>query len=301
MNTSEARHISPSDATFIDAVRANQVSILVHVAEQALSTPSYDDLLDSIIDSLSDIFDAREVRLYLSSSETLYFRELSCRARKNTDEESLFLPSGTGRIDQLTNLHQVVIVDSHAPHPNDVMVDLMAASGFRTSVVTPIFTSQKNLGMCVIMLDRACAWSRHDVEFLLSIGRLLGVLVERGRHDGVTVSLNSLRECNHMIEDIRDSLSKLLTSAESDYRELSVEKQRTYQDKSPTPPDTRLTLREKDIMRYVSQGLSNKEIGELTFVSDSTIKRQLADLLKKLGLRNRAHLAAYAVRTGIAE
>lgn len=301
MNMLDAKRITPPNVALDDAMRANQVSILARMTEQALGTSSYDDLLDSITSSLADIFSARDVRLYLSSSETLYLRELSGPARKDAEEERLFLPSGTGRIDQLMNRHQVVIMDCHAPHPKDVMVDLLATSGFCSSVAVPIFTSQKSLGMYVLMLDRVYAWSRHDVEFLLSVGRTLGALIERGQNDEVTIRFDSLRECDRMIDDIEKGLRQILDSVDSGRKETPLDKPIRHQNTDPTQHDARLTYREKDIMRHVAQGLTNKEIGELTYVSESTIKRQLADLLNKLGLRNRAHLAAYAVRTGIAD
>lgn len=297
----DAKRITPSNAAQEDAMRANQVSILARLTEHALGTSSYDELLDSITGSLTDIFSARDVRLYLSSSEALYLRELSGSARVGAEEESLFLPSGTGRIDQLMNRHQVVIMDCHAPHPKDVMVDLLASSGFYSGVVAPIFTSQRNLGMYVLMLDRIYAWSRRDVEFLLAVGRTLGALIERGQNDGVTIRFDSLRECDRMIGDIEKGLRQILDSVDSGREGASSEKSVHNQYTVSISHDACLSYREKDIMRYVAQGLTNNEIAELTFVSESTIKRQLADLLSKLNLRNRAHLAAYAVRTGIAE
>ena len=48
-----------------------------------------------------------------------------------------------------------------------------------------------------------------------------------------------------------------------------------------------LTEREKEVMRYVCKGLTNKEIGETIFISESTVKRHISSILEKLNARNR--------------
>jgi two-component system nitrate/nitrite response regulator NarL len=58
---------------------------------------------------------------------------------------------------------------------------------------------------------------------------------------------------------------------------------------------TLLTERERQIMQLVSQGLSNKEIGQHLDISDGTIKVHLHNIFQKLAIRNRATLAALAV------
>jgi two-component system nitrate/nitrite response regulator NarL len=58
---------------------------------------------------------------------------------------------------------------------------------------------------------------------------------------------------------------------------------------------TVLTDRERQIMRLVSEGLSNKEIGRRLNISDGTIKVHLHHIYEKLEIRNRTALAALAI------
>ena len=58
---------------------------------------------------------------------------------------------------------------------------------------------------------------------------------------------------------------------------------------------TVLTERERQIMRLVSEGLSNKEIGRRLNISDGTIKQQLHHIYQKLEISNRTVLAALAI------
>jgi len=58
---------------------------------------------------------------------------------------------------------------------------------------------------------------------------------------------------------------------------------------------TVLTDRERQIMRLVSEGLSNKEIGRRLNIADGTIKVHLHHIFQKLDIGNRTVLAALAI------
>lgn len=57
-----------------------------------------------------------------------------------------------------------------------------------------------------------------------------------------------------------------------------------------------LSVREREVLRYVTQGMSNKEIGLALSLSPHTVKAHLRSILDKLHLRNRAEVAAWATR-----
>ncbi|GAA1597031.1 MULTISPECIES: response regulator [Streptomyces] len=68
-----------------------------------------------------------------------------------------------------------------------------------------------------------------------------------------------------------------------------------------TPPDRPITEREEEILKLVAEGHTSKEIGEILVISPKTVERHRANLLQKLGLRDRLELTRYAIRAGLIE
>lgn len=63
--------------------------------------------------------------------------------------------------------------------------------------------------------------------------------------------------------------------------------------------ESKLSPREMDVLRLVSDGATNREIGEALFISENTVKTHLQKIMDKLHLANRSQAAAYAVRNGL--
>ena len=61
-------------------------------------------------------------------------------------------------------------------------------------------------------------------------------------------------------------------------------------------PADELSVREREVLELIGQGLRNREIAERLVVSEATVKTHVRHVLEKLRLRNRAEAAAYAAR-----
>lgn len=60
-----------------------------------------------------------------------------------------------------------------------------------------------------------------------------------------------------------------------------------------------LTEREKDVLRLVARGATNRDIAGELIITENTVKVHLRNILDKLQLRNRQQAAAYAVQEGL--
>lgn len=70
-----------------------------------------------------------------------------------------------------------------------------------------------------------------------------------------------------------------------------------------TPPEAEglstLTQRELEVLRAVARGLSNAEIAEELYISETTVKTHVAHILTKLGLRDRIQAVVLAYESGL--
>ena len=68
-----------------------------------------------------------------------------------------------------------------------------------------------------------------------------------------------------------------------------------------TIPDDPLSARESEIVKLIAEGHTSREIAELLVISEKTFERHRANILSKLGMRDRVDLTRYAIRRGLAQ
>jgi DNA-binding NarL/FixJ family response regulator len=62
-----------------------------------------------------------------------------------------------------------------------------------------------------------------------------------------------------------------------------------------------LTDRELELLFFVAEGSSNKEIAKTLFISENTVKYHIRNILQKFGVQNRTEAVALAIRQGLLE
>jgi DNA-binding NarL/FixJ family response regulator len=62
-----------------------------------------------------------------------------------------------------------------------------------------------------------------------------------------------------------------------------------------------LTPREEEIVKLIAEAHTNDEIAEMLVISKKTVERHRANILEKLGMRDRVELTRYAIRRGLVQ
>jgi DNA-binding NarL/FixJ family response regulator len=65
------------------------------------------------------------------------------------------------------------------------------------------------------------------------------------------------------------------------------------------PSAERLTDRERDVLRLMAGGYSNREIADVLDTAEGTVKNQVSSILGKLGVRDRTRAVLKAIETGV--
>jgi len=66
-------------------------------------------------------------------------------------------------------------------------------------------------------------------------------------------------------------------------------------------PEEPLTAREQEVVKLIAEGYSGRQIADALVISEKTVERHRANILEKLGMRDRVALTRYAIRRGLVD
>ncbi|MHB8694558.1 MAG: response regulator [Solirubrobacteraceae bacterium] len=66
-------------------------------------------------------------------------------------------------------------------------------------------------------------------------------------------------------------------------------------------PSVPLTAREEEVVKLIAEAHTNAQIAQILFLSEKTVESHRANVLRKLGMRDRVELVRYAIRRGLIE
>ena len=118
----------------------------------------------------------------------------------------------------------------------------------------------------------------------------VGYLLKEVAIDEIAESIRAVAQGQSLISG--SMAAKLLT----EFNDLT-----SRSEKQPKMAAPRLTERELQILKFVAEGKSNKEIGDDLFISENTVKNHVRNILEKLHLHSRMEAVVYAVREKLIE
>jgi DNA-binding NarL/FixJ family response regulator len=76
---------------------------------------------------------------------------------------------------------------------------------------------------------------------------------------------------------------------------------REWRSEGSRGPEEPLTPREQEVLKLISEAHTNKEIAAILHLAEKTVESHRANLLRKLGMRDRVELVRYAIKRGLTE
>jgi DNA-binding CsgD family transcriptional regulator len=137
---------------------------------------------------------------------------------------------------------------------------------------------------------RQIALTRGPRAFAWQITAALAVLDRRPGQPDKAMIARARTELESLLHSIPDSrLREILAETPMAQMVLSTPAM-------PANPDDPLTRRERDVVRLIARGKSNREIADALFIAEKTVETHVSNSLSKLGYHSRAQLAVWAAR-----
>jgi two-component system, NarL family, nitrate/nitrite response regulator NarL len=211
---------------------------------------------------------AERITVYVADDHPV-FREAVARAASSRPELELVGSGGDGllALDDIRSLSPgVAVVDMRLPHLEGLeIVRAIQRDGIPTSVVMLSADSSRELVYDAVQVGAAAFLTKAS-----TLDQICEAIIAVAR--GQTV----------LAPEVQSGL----------VRELR-ERNR--------PAPSLLSERESQVLKLISEGLSNPEIGQRLFISPSTVKTYVKSVLDKLGVNDRAAAVAEAMRRGLIE
>ena len=116
--------------------------------------------------------------------------------------------------------------------------------------------------------------------------------------NGYCIKDSSREELMMAIDSVLDGKTYISPGISDQVMEGFVSSRKRLKEK--TRWDT-ITQREREVLKLLAEGYSNKEIGDLLNISVKTVEKHRANLIGKLDLHTVAELTAYAIQKGLIE
>ena len=106
------------------------------------------------------------------------------------------------------------------------------------------------------------------------------------------------REVDHALLDAVRAVSRGETFLTNAVERSMIREWMTDDSRGPEEP---LSPREQEVLKLIAEAYTNKRIAETLHVAEKTVESHRANLLRKLGMRDRVELVRYAIRRGLIE
>jgi two-component system, NarL family, sensor kinase len=196
--------------------------------------------------------------------------------------------------------------------------------GLEVHASMPLLTDEGPVGILNLASPGRDVFDQETLNFLTAIGRALGLAFRRAKLQTEYVrereAIAKLEERTRLARDIQHSVAQLLSAAgaslqvakENVQREVALEHSARLVTSSLAELNTLeqllqpnksslqdLTPKELEVLRLITQGLSNKAIAKELGVVEKTVKTHVSSVLSKLNVSSRTRAALWAKEHGL--
>ena len=198
---------------------------------------------------------------------------------------------------------KTIIVDDHAMFRSGLRVLIDSTPGVKIvaefSDGNALLEDLENLEADLLLIDHDMPRST-GMDVVIKLRKLntdIRIILLTGvTNEALLADYANLVEGIVMKSDDDETLSKALATVRDGGEYLS---EATRELAERMSSNAKLTSRERQVVRHIAKGLSNKEISKVMGIAPKTVDVHRTNLMNKLNLHNVAEVVAFAVRTNL--
>jgi two-component system nitrate/nitrite sensor histidine kinase NarX len=202
------------------AQKNKSLETLYDVVTSINMTRDAQSLLMHFLHTMTELVDARAAAVYLETEKDVCRLVAELGMNANFNNRHPFLPTQCSDLSQSTEAQYVTIPVCIIPCPDEVSSSYFNSEHLSILIV-PLQYRGKLLGAYNLYIDKNRFSNKSEYEDLFtSIGRHLGIAVEKNRLDEEANALNIIRERSSFANELHDSLAQTLASIKYQVRVL---------------------------------------------------------------------------------
>ncbi len=200
--------------------KTRSLKILYDVAASVNVSRDLDDLLTRFLHTLREVVDARAATVRLLDASGQMRLVASVGLDPSVEERERFIPASDCLCGNAADAHTVLCSES-IEHCRRHLGETLFGDERLSLLAVPLQYRGRTLGVYNLFVDRDTLRGREDLEALLtSIGRHLGMAIEKARLDEEAQRLSIMEERTRLAHELHDSLAQTLASLRFQIRVL---------------------------------------------------------------------------------
>lgn len=122
------------------------------------------------------------------------------------------IPTSIGRMPMLLETHEPILMDFLNPHEEDVIPNVHECGSWRSAASIPLVFEGSVVGVYDALWRKARTWSDDEIDNMLNIGKLYGLVVGREMSHQSVLELRVLEESRRLSAEIHDNLAQLINT-----------------------------------------------------------------------------------------
>lgn len=165
-------------------------------------------------------------------------------------------------------------------------LEQLLKSGARSLLGTPIAANEHNYGILIVQSNELRQWQSHEIMLTeATAAELVRALNNAQAYQQLKEQVFNLKLLNSISQQLSKALEQSTSRGSEDNHNESAER---HAAKVP------LSTRELEVLRLIASGLSNKDIAQKLFLTESTVELHASRIRKKLKIKTRTALVKFA-------